>query len=142
MVKLPKNRRTICLRESGSLLAVFWFVFWVCFQLQPATPYGTQCPTAPIQRISIAVRNCCGSVAGMTSRTPIPGDKGFVQCRCAEKKGLPAKISSSEKPQLIFSVAAQMGGSRVYLATFAIVPGCADYRSLDLAPSVRPPDWA
>lgn len=49
------------------------------------TPEGTQCPIAAVQAIAVPTRICCGA-ASVTTRKPKPGDKDFVQCRCAEKR--------------------------------------------------------
>jgi hypothetical protein len=50
------------------------------------TPVGVQCPTARVQLVTIPVSDCCGKIVGYASRKPIPGERGFVQCRCAEKR--------------------------------------------------------
>jgi hypothetical protein len=44
-----------------------------------------QCPTASIQSI-LETAQCCGKTVVVSARKPQPGDKGFVQCRCAEKR--------------------------------------------------------
>lgn len=50
------------------------------------TPRGVQCPTAAVQEIVVAKRDCCNRIVGVEVRKPREGEKGFVQCRCAEKK--------------------------------------------------------
>lgn len=58
-----------------------------------ATPAGVQCPTAPMQLIRVAIKEKCGCVRGFVERAPRPGEKGFLQCRCAEKKAPKATAS-------------------------------------------------
>ena len=51
-----------------------------------ATPKGRACPTAPVAKVRVAVRSVCGCVIGFTERAARPGEKGFVQCRCGERR--------------------------------------------------------
>lgn len=121
------------------LLLVAWFAFWTCLQSQPVTPYGVQCPTAPVQSISVAMQ-CCGKTVCAT-RAPRPGDKGFVQCRCAEKKSAAVKFSGPPKPQLVEAQPfdAPKAGLVAWLSTSE--PTSVAFRSQDSAPPVRPPDF-
>ena len=41
---------------------------------------------APVQTIRVAVMLPCGHCAGYMERAPRPGEKGFVQCHCDEKR--------------------------------------------------------
>ena len=50
------------------------------------TPDGVQCPTAAVQLITVATKSS-GGKPSVCCRAPRPGDTGFVQCRCAEKRG-------------------------------------------------------
>jgi len=54
-------------------------VFLSATQYLPITARGVQCPLAPVQTIAA----CCNG--RMLMRTPRPGEKGFVQCSCAER---------------------------------------------------------
>ena len=51
-----------------------------------ATPEGRQCPTAAAPLLRVAIRSACGCVIGHIERAPRPGERGFVQCRCNEKR--------------------------------------------------------
>lgn len=51
-----------------------------------ATPEGRLCPTARPATIRVAVLSPCGCVIGHVERAPRPGEKGFLQCRCGEKR--------------------------------------------------------
>jgi len=62
----------VCLIASGYRVAI--------------TPYGTQCATARVQQITIAVYSTCGHRIGFVTRAPRPGEAGFVQCHCSEKR--------------------------------------------------------
>jgi hypothetical protein len=71
---------------AGVVGLYFSFAAWA------TTPTGVQCPTAPVQLIKVAAKDC-----GCKVRAPKPGEKGFVQCRCAEKRSAKAIASSSGK---------------------------------------------
>lgn len=71
------------------MFAVFmalWLLGCVAFQNYFSTPYGLQCPTAPVQSVTVAVKDCCGHIVRKLTEAPKPGGKFFVQCRCAEKQ--------------------------------------------------------
>ena len=85
----------------AALIAV---MFFLCSAIpQQATLTGVQCPTAPLQTISVAIRDCCGKVTGFTTRAPKPGEAGFVQCRCAEKRTSSQKATLSNKVPLMMA---------------------------------------
>ena len=88
----------------AAIVAVLFFLY-SAIPLQ-ATQAGVQCPTAAVQTISVAVRDCCGKVTGFTTRAPKPGEQGFVQCRCAEKKTTTQKATLSSKVPLFISTEA------------------------------------
>lgn len=72
----------------GVVLAV---VFALCSVLYvvPVTPKGIQCPTAPVQSVTevVASKDSTGKVVEQSiKRMPREGEKGFLQCRCAEKR--------------------------------------------------------
>jgi hypothetical protein len=62
----------ICMIASGYRIAL--------------TPLGTQCPTAKVQQIKVAVYSPCGHRIGFVTRAPQSGEPGFLQCHCAEKR--------------------------------------------------------
>ena len=65
------------------------------------TTVGVQCPTAPIQTISVPIHDCCGKTVGYTQRKPQLGEKGFMQCQCAEKRTSDQKSQAPKKAELI-----------------------------------------
>ena len=70
------------------IAALFAAVAMACASLlgfMPVTRQGVLCPTAPIQSVVKLKRNCCGHLV-LEKRAPRPGEREFVQCRCAEKK--------------------------------------------------------
>lgn len=67
------------------------------------TPEGRHCPTAPVQRIEVASVDCCGKTT-LTTRELRLGDKGFVQCRCAEQRRADKHIVVKLEPAPIPSI--------------------------------------
>lgn len=80
----------------AALLMAALFGWASSTQITACTPNGVQCPTAPVQTV-VETLSCCGKTVGYAQRPVRPGDKGFVQCRCAEKRA--AQHSSSVGPQ-------------------------------------------
>lgn len=82
-----------------------WIFGCMAFQFHPRTVAGKQCPTAPVQQTTVAIKSCCGRVIGYEVRAPRPGESAFVQCHCAEKKAaqdgtwLPPKLQPFFLPQ-------------------------------------------
>jgi hypothetical protein len=74
------------LRQPAFLILAALIGWTSSTQLFACTNSGIHCPTAPIQSVTVANLSCCGKVIIFTSRKPRPGEKGFVQCRCAEKR--------------------------------------------------------
>ena len=64
-----------------AILATLGFLCAAFLGNAPTTRAGVQCPTAAVQTMS--VRDCCGR---LTIRAPRPGESGFKQCRCQEKR--------------------------------------------------------
>lgn len=110
------------------------------------TPRGVQCPTAAVQEILVAKRDCCDRIVGYEVRKPREGEKGFKQCQCAEKKV--AQHGAAEVPaprvEAMFAIAAPLALSLpsrlpealaedTYLERLTVVPS---------PPSVRPPQAA
>ena len=71
------------------------------FAGMPCTPAGIQCPTATVQTVTVDVYDCCGHVIGHLTRAPRQGEKGFVQCRCAEKKSQKKDATFSPSLELL-----------------------------------------
>lgn len=70
----------------------------------PRTATGTQCPTAPVQTVKVAVKDCCNHTV-VKAIAPKPGSKYFVQCRCAEKKAAHEVATSGTRLELFVSAA-------------------------------------
>ena len=58
---------------------------------------GTHCPTAPVQSVT-RTSACCGKVLAIESHKPRPGENGFVQCRCAEKRSTQHQAALNQGP--------------------------------------------
>jgi hypothetical protein len=74
-----------------------WIFGCTAFQYHPRSVAGRQCPTAAVQTVRVAVKDCCGRVVGYETRAPEPGEAAFTQCRCAENQAatngyLPPKL--------------------------------------------------
>lgn len=65
--------------------------------LAVCTPSGVHCPTAPIQAVKVVGKSCCA----VEVRKPKLGEKGFQQCRCAEKS-VAKKKASTQSTNLYF----------------------------------------
>jgi len=73
-------------RQATALLLALLFAWMTSLSSFAVTPEGVQCPTAAIQEIRSPVKDCCDHIVGFLTHKPRPGDKGFMQCRCAEKR--------------------------------------------------------
>lgn len=62
------------------------------------TPKGVHCPTAPVQEVAVEQGEPGSPEAPQTfqTRKPKPGDPGFVQCQCAEKKAASAEAAKEK----------------------------------------------
>ena len=110
------------------------------------TARGVQCPTAVVQTAVFAKRNCCGKVVGYEVRKPKEGERGFLQCRCAERKSAQHGAAEAPAPRVEALVAFEaplalalpsrppeaLAGD-TYLARLTVVPA---------PPFVRPPQVA
>ena|SRR5579862_4992475 len=94
---------------SRITLIVLAFLVGLCSatSMFPLTPDGVQCPTAPIQTIAVPV-SCCGKVIGYQQRAPKPGEPGFVQCRCAEKRSPMRHSATVPKVQVFLPVESEV----------------------------------
>lgn len=101
-----------------------------------ATPEGRQCPTAAAPLVRVAIKSACGCVIGHIERAPKPGERGFVQCRCAEKRA--AQESSAPPAPALPTDALRLNLPVVPVVstehTYAL--GCAERAPV---PALRPP---
>ena len=106
----------------------------------PLTRAGIQCPTAPIQKIQVPVR-CCGKVIGFQVRAPKPGEFGFVQCRCEEKRAPVKATATASKFQVFVPVGS---GELARVERLASLPALDTTGPTPLLTSIRsffhPPD--
>jgi hypothetical protein len=69
------------------------------------------------------------------------GTKGFVQCRCAEKKRAEVKLAAGPKQPVLSSHAIEVA-TRSFCPVLPSLTGAADaYQSTALSPAGRPPDF-
>lgn len=125
-----------------AILLACWLFVCVGLQFHPMTPDGVQCPTAPVQSVLVPIKVACGCVVGYRARAPKPGEKGFVQCRCAEKKsGHHLALSA---PQIGPLVASCFGLSLPLeiVTPFQTPVAGARFGSVSTAPLARPPALA
>lgn len=116
-----------------------WLFGCTAFQFHPRTPWGVQCPTAKIQVVEIAVRNCCGKVIGLRSVVPLPGDRSFVQCRCAEKKTAQQQASLPPRLELFASIVFRLELPTPLAKPFVAHPYLVHRYTVSVPPLVRPP---
>ena len=109
------------------------------FQFRVRTPIGQQCPTASIQLVTVAVKDCCGKIVGYTQRAPKLGESAFVQCRCAEKKATDHQALTSPKLDLLLAKAIAAPKPEVLKAGQASAIYCASQKDRTTPPSTRPP---
>lgn len=109
--------------------------FQVCLQ----TPHGIQCPTAPIQKITVTKRDCCGRVVGYETRAPKPGEAGFMQCHCAEKKASQQAFLEAKDDSFFTPLAAIEIHPYVRVGEDIAVPAIAKTYFIQ-TPSTRPPN--
>ncbi len=104
-----------------------------------AVSSSTQCPTAAVQRVTVAVRDCCDRIVGYETRAPKPGERDFVTCNCSAKKALSHKASFSAKIEFILCARdPELAPTR--LATAFDRPAyLALTSSIAFPPRVRPP---
>lgn len=90
LIGLRRSRRLTELVHQGTSWLLAYAMLLLVFPFNiPVTARGIQCPTAAIQKVSVVTleRTPCGClVKRVTERAPREGEKGFKQCRCAEKK--------------------------------------------------------
>ena len=79
-----------------AILAVVGFLCATLLGSSATTRAGVQCPTAAVQWV--VVRDCCGREF---RRAPKPGERTFVQCRCAERKVASTQAMAAAKVDLL-----------------------------------------
>ena len=117
-----------------ALVALFGLLVASVFGLRPTTRPGVQCPTAPVQRL--VVRDCCGRVV---SRAPRPGDRVFVQCRCAEKKAASTKATVAQKITFLLSEAEPLVAFPSLGAGWVRLDYAPSMATWSSPPALRPP---
>ncbi|MBS1716915.1 MAG: hypothetical protein JSS72_04190 [Armatimonadetes bacterium] len=83
-------------RLISVFLALSCALFSSLYGIAP-TAEGVQCPTATVQQITVPIKSTCGCVVGYQTRAPKPGEKGFMQCRCNEKRSEQQATTGSQK---------------------------------------------
>jgi len=139
---LRKARPATIWRQALAIILAVWFLVFSLNVVFPVTPTGVQCPTASIQTVACGQFDCCGNLVGKATRAPRPGEKGFVQCRCAEKRAVQQKLAASPKSQLYLASDLPVASAYREISTETFAWPLASLRSLNAAPPVRPPDCA
>ena len=117
-----------------AILATLAMVCASLFGFVPATPKGVQCPTAAVQ--TVTVRTCCGR---LVTRAPEPGERAFLQCRCAEKKTAAHDSTVPSKLQLYFVAGEPLQFDAPPRPAPTVPAFAATFRSVGFPPIVRPP---
>jgi hypothetical protein len=126
-------------RDLFAILITLCFLLQSVFCFRTITPAGVQCPTAPVQTVVVKSQRCCEKSGHVVVRAPKPGDKGFVQCRCAEKKNGQQKSALSTKFDLYASTAKPLTTPLMPPSAYAAVSGEDRYRSVKFPPLILPP---
>ena len=115
------------------------FLLGACFQSGVQTPVGVHCPTAPVQSVLVPVHDKCGCVIGYRSEAPKPGDKAFVQCRCAEKKSTERAVSPPPKVVLFVLDQEQVASPGQLVIPQTVPPYLASISTCENLPPLPPP---
>ena len=135
-------RRKFANVRGGNLLAMLMVALIFvgsAFQVRVRTALGQQCPTAAVQLVTVAVKDCCGKVVGYAERAPKPGEALFVQCRCAEKKAAEHQAVTSPKLHLLPGTATDAPQPQALADTSANPTYRASKADRSTPPSLRPP---
>ncbi len=89
----------IALSKAGLLVLVLYLGWFTSFS-SLRSPIGKHCPTAAVQTVAVPVYDCCHKLVSISFRVARPGDKEFLQCRCAEKSSIEHKSIASPKLDL------------------------------------------
>jgi len=120
------------------LLALLFFVC-VGSPFSSRTEDGVQCPTAPVQTVMKAIKSPCGCVIGYRVSAPKPGDKGFVQCRCAEKKSAERTVWRAPKNEALPMSVASVDVPFAPCFAFDFVGVESGFVPVVAAPLIHPP---
>jgi len=127
------------MRSVLAIITVALLFVGTAFQFRVRTPQGQQCPTATVQVITVAVKNCCGKVIGYAQRAPKPGEATFVQCRCAEKRAADHHATTSPKMEMWLASGPTPAAPPSLSAGPTIPPYAAANPDRTTPPSLRPP---
>ncbi len=145
-------RLLIAKRTFVFVLACLQVLFLVCVGIASplkVTRVGQQCPTAAVQAIheKVVAKSCCGKEILIDHvRTPVPGDREFKQCCCAEKKSAERqeiKVTAQSSIEKFAFVAPSNEGlytDSSPLLTGPIAAQIAQYTHGDSAPTSPPPN--
>ncbi len=136
-----RSLKTLWVRVSGIPQILLAVCLFLCASLQtfPATALGTQCPTASVQTIDVAIKDCCGKVIGHIHRAPMAGEKGFLQCRCAEKKAPKQESSTAPKFEVFASEPVRLEFPTAIPAVTQPIGYAVAESSADRTPPTPPP---
>lgn len=85
-------------RQILALVLTALLVWGSVSRAASVTPRGVQCPTAAVQSVVVAQRDCCGRIVGYEVRKPKEGERDFLQCRCAEKRNATHSVDATSVP--------------------------------------------
>ena len=120
-----------------AILATLGFLCAALLGFAPPAPTGAQCPTAIVQ--TVVARDCCGR---LVRRAPKPGERAFVQCHCAEKKGATVKATFSTKVEFLLARGATVEIDAPTAAAWLPVAYHASRGEWSEPPGLRPPTAA
>lgn len=133
-------------RQLLALVLTALLVWCAVSRAATVTPRGVQCPTAAVQTAVFAKRDCCGKVVGYEARAPREGEKGFLQCRCAEKKAQQHGAAETTTPRVEALFAAEAPLALALPSRLPEAKAEDTYRArltvVDTPPAVRPPQSA
>lgn len=135
-VPTPEVRSGRAMRNF-SFLAILATLAMLCATvvgLVPMTAKGVQCPTAAVR--TVTVRDCCGR---LVVRAPLPGEKAFVQCQCAEKKGAAHDATVPSKVHLYLVASEPLESAEPLALPRTVYAFAAAFASTNLPPPFRPP---
>lgn len=116
-----------------------WLLGCTAFQFFVSTPFGTQCPTAPVQVVQVTLRDCCGKIIEVKKEAPKPGSEYFVQCRCAEKKTVEHEATVPPKLEPFLPSLVVLDLPPVLPEPWAEHPYLAVPTNFTASPPLRPP---
>lgn len=103
------------------------------------TARGVQCPTAAVQTVAVAKRDCCGRLVGYEVRKPTEGEKGFKQCRCQEKRQGAVQAEASPRNESLPSAVLAFSVPPAIPAPWTEYAYLARSSAWTEPPAIRPP---